>query len=174
MTIVKPFNPRWEYTGDMNLEYGGLYWRPGTRDTFPEMDYVEAVEVLPVSDMGGPDNVYIITTGSIYLGEDNRDSALSCCGYSWAEDENGLGYVLDTMGGAYPVNRRMGLTMLVDAYKAYHGMDADAMNGETVIRIGSEVDPDDISNGGDAWEGRVSRVYRANRKLERIVREEFL
>lgn len=174
MSSFQRFNPRWRYTGDINLEHGGLYWRPGTPESFPQCDYVEAVQVTPVSDMTrwGADNVFIVESGSIYMPRDRYETALDCCGYTLITGARGGLYIGDGRASPLPVNSRFGQILLVDAFNAYHGVDRDTWAGETLIRIGpEESDPDPEA---EAFLARVDEVHRADAKLENIVRRGFL
>lgn len=134
---------RWHYEGDINLEYGGFYWR--------EMglpDCVEVVRVTPVSDAGGPNNVFEICTGSISLSPANLKGALSCCGFE----------------SANPTRAE-----LVFAFYHYCGIETD----ETlIVRVG----PIDAfwSDGRGGWNPAPDRILRANADLARFVRKEFL
>ena len=65
---------KWNYNGDMGLEYGGFYWREDGAD-----DYVLAVRVTPCSDAGGPDNLFHIESGSIYIGTDPDRARCAVC-----------------------------------------------------------------------------------------------
>jgi hypothetical protein len=93
--------PRWKYSGDVNIEHGGLFWREDGAD-----DYVLAVCVSPCSDAGGPTNMFWIEVGSIYMptDPDKRKRALDCIG---ASSDN-------------PTRDE-----LVHAFHAYSGIDAD-------------------------------------------------
>ena len=138
---------KWNYNGDMNLEYGGFYWKEDGAD-----DYVLCVRVTPCSDAGGPNNQFWIESGSIYMPNDpeKRRRALSVCGY---ENEP---------------NPSRG--MLVDAFMAYQGVERDCMNGQTVVQIGAKAD-----EPGHGWgEVRVDQVIRGNAKLANYVRDNFL
>lgn len=109
----------WIYRGDLNVECGG-FWILDEGDD----DFVTVAELVPVSDMGGPDNLFILVRGSIYLPleEDKRKSALDTIG--WFDQSN-----------PDPAHYRM---CLIDAFRAYHGIEQDVWNGETVIRVGPE------------------------------------
>ena len=99
----------WNYDGDVNLAYGGTYWREDGAD-----DYVLAVRVTPCSDAGGPDNKWHIESGSIYMPTD-RAAPLDIIGVEPAN-----------------ATRRD----LVSAWLAYSGIDRYTWNGETVVTIG--------------------------------------
>src|ERR1700685_3511801 len=66
---------RWHYMGDINLEYGGYFWREDGAD-----DYVLCVRVTPCSDAGGPNNLFWIEQGSIYMDATKRQQCLSVIG----------------------------------------------------------------------------------------------
>jgi hypothetical protein len=137
---------KWNFNGDINLEYGGFFWREDGAD-----DYVRAVRITPCSDAGGPDNLFHVEQGSIYMPLDaaKRKSALSVCGY---ENE------------ANPSR-----SMLVDSFMAYHGIDRDSMNGEQVVRIGKAQEL-----ARDGWNPEPDFVLRGNSSLERFVKGQFL
>lgn len=150
--------PRWNYSGDMNLEYGGLFWREDGAD-----DYVLAVKVTPCSDAGGPDNLFHIEHGSIYLGTDvkRHKSALDCCGYKLADD----GTMTDGAGGTF--TKKQARARLVEAMDAYCGLDNRT---EHVVQIG-KAEPED---GRGGWSPEPDTILRGNAKLRNFVREEFL
>jgi hypothetical protein len=136
---------QWNYCGDINIEHGGYFWREDGAD-----DYVLCVRVTPCSDAGGPDNMFWIEHGSIYLPDDaeKRKRALDCCG--WIDD-------------AATTTR----AQLVDAFLAYYGSDTDA---QTVVRVGPKQD------GRREWndETQPDKVLRSNASLENYVRNNFL
>lgn len=145
---------KWNYNGDINLRYGGFWWKEDDAD-----DYVLAVRVTPCSDGGGPDNLYLVEQGSIYMPLDpaKRHSALQGCGYENEETPS--------------------RSMLVDAFMAsnrpsmaYWGIERDTYNGETVIQIGKH--KKDTSR--DGWSPEPDVILRGNASLERYVRANFL
>lgn len=133
---------KWNYNGDVNLKCGGYFWRVNN----PTDDFAEIVDVVPESDMGGPDNVFLIEIGSIYFNPETRADALKCCGY--ADDET------------------LTTGMLVDAYKAYSGVEGDY---SMTIQIGK----DDPFRSRDSHFPDVY-VIRGNWKLKNYVKREFL
>lgn len=135
----------WTYSGDTNLEYGGLFWQ---WDGGP--DYVAAIRVAPVSDSGGPDNVYEITRGSIYMPQD-------------ADNARALDVVGHTIVGPPE------LMTLVAAWEAYHGMDLDSYGGRAVVRIGKAEDAN--PNG---WNPAPDVILPGNARLKNYVEREFL
>ena len=136
---------KWNYNGDMGLGYGGFYWREDGAD-----DYVLAVRVTPCSDAGGPDNLFHIESGSIYIGTDPKRlaSALDCIGQtpddSTRED-------------------------VVYALMAYGGIDSEI---ETVIRIGK--DDSDYMRRASGWNPEPDTVLRKGTDLRRYVERSFL
>jgi hypothetical protein len=136
---------RWHYSGDNNLENGGLFWREDGAD-----DYVCAVQVTPCTDAGGPDNLFWIEVGSIYLPKDEakRKSALSYIGSSpdsCTREE------------------------LVYAFQAYFGIERDCWNGSNVVQIGK------AQEGRREFGAlEVTHKLRGNASLERFVRRSFL
>jgi len=165
---------RWNYNGDINLRHGGYFWREDDAD-----NYVLAVDVIPLSDVGGADNQFWIEEGSIYLPPEltrrrnalsiylppkltRRRNALSTCGYTMADD----GSITDCMGAVHKRGTKTHRSLLVDAFKAYHGIEADYVR--TTVQIG----PDD-----PYFDKKLEPVdvrLRANAKLRNYVRREHL
>ena len=136
--------PLWNYVGDVSLRHGGYYWREDDAD-----DYVLAVEIIPCSDAGGPDNLFWINEGSIYITPERAAAALE----SYVDN---------------PADATR--AQIVDAVMGHYGMERDA---ETVLRIGPVEDPDDAWR----WEGMTAEpdvVLRGNAKLRRWVERECL
>ena len=136
---------KWNFNGDVNLEYGGFFWREDGAD-----DYVLAVRVTPCVDAGGPDNLFHIEQGSIYMPTDpaKRKSALACCGYEMETATR---------------------SMMVDAFMAYGGIERDSMNGEQVVQIGQKQELE-----REGWNPEPDYVLRGNASLEKFVRANFL
>ncbi|QIV65815.1 hypothetical protein Cp1R7AA1_025 [Mesorhizobium phage Cp1R7A-A1] len=148
---------KWNYSGDINREYGGFYWREDGAD-----DYVRAVRITPCSDAGGPDNLYSIEQGSIYIPADHakRLSAISMFGYTM--DANGV--VTDTTGTvATPEQARM---YIVEAMLAYHGIESDS---DTILQIGRAQE-----NNPGGWSPEADIVKPHNLNLQRFVEREYL
>lgn len=141
----------WKYSGDVNVKEGGMW----INDEGDE-DFVRVVEITPCSEAGGPDNLFYITRGSIYMPTDEarRKAALETIGWY---DENGD-----------EAHKR---ACLIDAFRAYHGIDADAMGGEIVIRVGPE---DKDFWDGKGWNPKPDRILRANVNLKNYIEREFL
>jgi hypothetical protein len=132
----------WQYSGDLNLCEGGYFWREDGAD-----DYVLAVEIIPCSAAGGPDNLFWINEGSIYITPKRAEDALA----SYCE-----------------LSHEPTRADVVAAIISYYGMERD---NETTLRIGKpEPDPDnwrfDSSNfevdvilrGGSSLANWVKRV----------------
>ena len=134
----------WKYMGDVNIECGGYYWRDVGED-----DYVEAVQVTPCSDAGGPDNLFYVEKGSIYLG--NAD----------------LANVLDTIGMTPAEATREDI---VYAFNAYRGMERACWGGETVIQVGPTEEP----YRWDGWSPEPDYKLRRNVNLRRHIENNFL
>jgi len=149
---------RWNYSGDINLEYGGLFWRKDGNAT----DYVLAIEVTPCSNGGGPDNKFVVVDGSIYLPENKYQAALDCCGYKL--DENGN--IVDCLGDVHKKGSKGYWFLLVDAFRAYHGVEDDCT---CIVQIGKAE-----ACGGRGYNPEVTDQLRANAKLKNWVRREFM
>lgn len=138
---------RWNYCGDINLRYGGFFWQESGY-----ADHVYCVDVIPCSDMGGPDNLFIIEKGSIYLP---------------LEDAERVKSALDVIGMTSDEAKRFDL---IYAFKAYGGQDVDCRE---TVQIGKRDEFYDYDRGGfDMPE--IDRQLRANAKLKNYVRREFL
>lgn len=139
-------NKRWNYCGDMNLECGGFYWQESGYD-----DDVYCVEVIPASEMGGPDNLFLIQyDASIYLGNpDTINRALECCG--WVED-----------------SAKATRAQIVEAVRAYQGADDRSIDW---VAIG-KVEESGTYCGFSMPE--IDVQLRGNASLARFVRREYL
>lgn len=138
---------KWNYNGDLNIHEGGYYWREDGSE-----DYVCAVRVTPCSDAGGPDNLFRVEAGTVYIGGSSerdvqrRASALACIGIDAPEE----------------AQRRD----IVEGLMAYGGMDD---REETVVRIGK---PQEQESGG--WSPLPDVILRGNASLRRYIKREFL
>jgi hypothetical protein len=134
---------KWNYNGDVSLSYGGYFWREDGAD-----DYVLVVRVQPCSDAGGPDNLFWIEQGSLYLPDDadKRRCALAACG--WDKEES-------------PCR-----AMLVDAFIAYGGIDRDRT---VVVRFGPAQPA-----GREFGTMEPDVILRANASLKNYVKNNFL
>jgi hypothetical protein len=135
---------KWQYRGDVDLREGGLFWKEDDAD-----DYVLAVEVIPCSAAGGPDNLFWINEGSIYITPERAKSALEGYGTAYADATR---------------------ADIVEAIMSHYGMESDI---ETKLRIGPrEPDPDNWRFDSSNFEEDV--VLRAGSKLENWVKRECL
>ncbi len=135
---------KWQYRGDRDLCEGGFFWKEDDAD-----DYVLAVEVIPCSAAGGPDNLFWINEGSIYITPERAKQAME--GYYEPDSEPTRGDI-------------------VEAIMSHYGMERDA---ETVLRIGKpEADPDQWRFDSSNME--VDVVLRGGSSLERWVKRECL
>jgi hypothetical protein len=140
---------RWHYVGDINIEHGGYFWCEDGQD-----DYVRIVRVTPASDMEGPDNVFMIESGSVYLptSPTERKQVLKYLDIGYTENTS--------------------LAWLVEAFLSYSGIDNDAYNDEQYVRIGPEQDMD--RKNSDYFRRKINRVLRASASLENYVKRECL
>ena len=134
----------WNYNGDVGLRHGGFYWREDGAD-----DYVVVVDVTPCSAAGGPDNLFWIAEGSVYITPERAATALESCDMTYADATRG---------------------QIVESIMAYYGMETDT---QTVLRIGRAEDPN------DSWRWsehpvEPDVVLRGNAKLRRWVERECL
>lgn len=143
----------WKYYGDMNIEYGGMFVLDEGDD-----DFVRAVEVIPCSDAGGPDNLFVVEEGSIYMPTDTakRNNAISCIGCKILDDGtmNDNGTIVQPDDPAFRLNLIMG-------FRAYHGMDRDR---DHVVQMGKR--SEDFGRG---WSPEPTAKIRANGNLYRWV-----
>lgn len=126
----------WEYTGDSNLENGGMFYRfPDGADGpeyWPASDYADAVEVIDLeSATGAPSGAYWINRGPVYMPKpwdsfysERLESILATCGYSLesADKESGAVVILDGAGGR--VTGPDAARLALDAFRAYWGQEA--------------------------------------------------
>lgn len=135
---------KWNYRGDVNLCEGGYYWREDGAD-----DYVLAVEVVPCSAAGGPDNLFWISEGSIYITPERAKDALE--GFGISPDEATRDDIVDAIISHYGLERGV----------------------ETTLRIGKpEPDPDNWRFDSANFE--VDVVLRAGSSLKNWVKRECL
>ena len=148
----------WNYNGDMNIKNGGFFWREDGSD-----DYVLAVRVTPCADAGGPDNLFVVECGSIYLPReiDQQRAAFECCGWTLSDD----GTLTDYAGGVFKSDALRELE--VDARMAYAGMERDR---DIVIRIGR----DESTDGRSGWNPSPDIVKPANLNLRRFIENNYL
>lgn len=140
---------RWHYIGDINIEYGGTYIQESGY-----LDHAYYVDTVPCSDCGGPNNLFWIEKGSVYLGNPSHVArALECMGHEKGDKVS----LIET---AYAVFR-------------YMGGDCDIRR---IIQIGKG-DADsyyrDYGFRGFAYP-EVDEYLRGNVSLKRYVRREWL
>jgi hypothetical protein len=136
-------NHQWHYCGDISLAYGGYFWREDGAD-----DYVLVVRVTPCSDAGGPDNLFWIEEGSLYIPDNRPDelkSALDCCGYK---------------------EEKPSRAVVVESLIAYRGFDHDPA---TVVRFGPAQPA-----GHEFGSIEPDVILRANASLKNYVKKNFL
>jgi len=132
---------KWKYSGDINLECGGFYWLDDGSD------YIQAVVVTPCSDAGGPDNLFHVDKGHIFI------------------DPAKAANMLDVIGMT-PVEASR--DDLIYAAQAYGGIERDF---ESVLRFGKD-ESEYVSGGG--WNPSPDTVLRRNTNLRKYVEREFL
>lgn len=145
---------KWNYCGDGNLECGGYYWRQDD----PEDDWAYCVDVNGSDAFGGPDNIYLVQVGTLYIPESDKDkqACLDVCGYKLIDNA-----IHDCAGGIFPLDSEHGKALLMDSVKAYGGVEADY---NVVIQIGkldSDVEyvfePTDIIHGNTDLRKHIER-----------------
>lgn len=74
----------WNYFGDVNLEYGGYFYKAS------EWDYADVIEVMPCSDAGCQGNAWWVSQGIVTLevSDETLNSALSSIGFSGEVTDN--------------------------------------------------------------------------------------
>lgn len=137
----------WQYNGDVNIRYGGYYWKEDGAD-----DYVLAVLITPCSDAGGPDNQFWIEEGLIWLGDSERQTrALDCIGV--------------VPGDA---TRRD----YVEAALAYYGIERDSEQTLQTLQIGAKAG--DASHSWGGFPGGSDIILHGNAKLRRFIERDIL
>ena len=159
----------WDYSGDIKLESGGMFFKP------LQDGMIEAVIVTPVSDAGGPDNKFLIESGSLHAGEepDAWQESLDVCGYSVTHTpgaDGGYWSIVDGMGAAHSVKTRHGMALLADAVRGCKGIDGPMRE---VVQIGAD-DPLWGDNRGGAWNPDPDTTLRGNAKIANYVAKHFL
>lgn len=136
----------WTNFGDISPEHGQL-WVKGAHVDNTE-DFAEVVEIRCATDFGGPDNVYIICGGSIYIPLDDEtkmESALDCICVSPSQ--------------ATWIDKMLGC-------EAYSGIDTDSMQ---IVSVGKVTDTDAMPHG---WE--VETQLHGNRSISKWLAKEYL
>ena len=158
----------WKYTGDMNLEHGGLFFKLPDGEPIDGIrnDYVDAVEVIDLSGaVGGPDCIHRIERGTIYMPRAKWQDALDCCGYRLHQSADGRDLIWD--GHEHHEIDGDGLLLLVSAFQGYSGL-SDTENNTATVQIGklTAYDPDPVFE--------PDTFLRGNVKLTRYVEREWL
>jgi hypothetical protein len=160
----------WKYTGDKNIECGGMFYNDEGPDSMP--DYIEVVIVTPASDGGGVDNVFYVERGSIYMPNDDlkrmRNTADIC---GWTLDEGKNLRVPSYSGESDTVLEFQSpewRARMLDAWLAYHGIDGP---DSWVVRVG----PRDKDTDDSGWLSQHEPDFklRSNVNLKRWIENEF-
>ena len=71
----------WQYTGDVNVSYGGLFVN---LDGSQEHDYLDGIEVVDLESAAGADGLILIDFKTLLFFRDKKKikEALACCGRS--------------------------------------------------------------------------------------------
>lgn len=148
---------QWTYNGDVNLEHGGYYWRQDD----PEDDYAYCVSVCGSDGFGGPDNIYLVTDGTVYIPDDAkaRQDCLDVCGYKLIDNA-----IHDCCGGVFPLDTEDGRALLIDAIKASNGVEADSDNVIQIGKLDADADdyifePTDIIHGNNDLRNYIERTF---------------
>lgn len=149
----------WVYSGDVNLEYGGVFYKIDPAD-WDRYDYCTAVRVDPCSDAGGPDNCWWVEELTVTRPKgDKLKDVLSVDSYSLTEDGNHVKVGDDVINIYTPQGRRI----IAECCVAYGLYDKD--RGIT-IQIGAKqsdckekVTPDEILRGNSKLENYVKREW---------------
>ncbi len=131
----------WLYTGDMNLEHGGLFVHMAQYQAGETS--VDVVEVRPDSDRGGADNVFHVQPGVLYTERDNWDTILAHAGVRMAVIGGLPVMVEDGLRG--PADYQLATTpaaLLRRLEALHHYLGAEESGPGYVVRVGR---PDDLS-----------------------------
>lgn len=152
---------KWEYTGDVNIEHGGFFYLDEGDD-----DFIHVVNVTPASDGGGPENVFLVEFGSVYMPTNlaRMRSAASVCGYEIADDRA----LIDCTGATFAYQSPEWRINMLYAWKAYHGIDGP---DSRIIRVGK---PDKHAQPGSFLaEMEPDFILRSNANLKKFIQNEF-
>ena len=130
----------WTYDGDRDVRYGGHFWMRNGDDTT-----VEIVRVIPLSDEGGPDNMFRIQNGFLDLDSDDLEAARECADVTPGDMGSDVSALLH--------------------YSGLGNVDADY-----TVRIGAE----DRLWGGRGPHPEPDYVLNGRTKLENWIRKEYL
>ncbi|MGR3178763.1 MAG: hypothetical protein ACUZ8E_11965 [Candidatus Anammoxibacter sp.] len=153
---------KWNYNGDVNLECGGYYWRQDD----PEDDYVYCVGIVGSNAFGGPDNIYLVESGTLYIPESDKDkqACLNTCGYKLIDN-----MIHDCCGGIFSLDSDHGKILLIDSIKAYYGVES-GYGGQEVIQIGKLDSQYDESD----YVFNPTIVIHGNNNLRKYIEKEYL
>jgi hypothetical protein len=73
----------WIYDGDVGIRHGGFYWKRRSEDSTE----VDIVQVHPLSDEGGPDNMFRIMVGIVDLADERIGEARISAGMPADHDD---------------------------------------------------------------------------------------
>ena len=136
---------RWNYSGDVSIRHGGMYWR----DDNVSDDQVHLVEVSPLSDEGGPDNLFRVRVGMLHI-PDNAETLEKA----------------HSVTGSDPATASREETVL--AMRSWQDMDADEV---FVLRIGT---PDQFWSGREENNPEPVVVLRSDASLRNWIKREYL
>jgi len=140
------------YTGDINLQYGGMFL---DLEEFKRWgDFCPVLKVTDLDSACGFESAVLIERGSIYIPEnvEKRESALSCIGIEKGESYTDL--------------------QLIVAFDAYHGIECDSFAGEIILILDKEADSEfegwkaDLDYSKQFWDSGLS--------LKEWLEQEFL
>lgn len=157
---------KWFYTGDMNIECGGMFVFDDGPDLSP--DYLRIVSVTPASDGGGMDNRFLIERGNVYMPNDDLKrmrSTADTCGYKLDDNKN----LIDGLDSVHEFQSPTWRLLMLDAWNAYHGIDSP---DSWVVQVGTEKpDPNRRAEFLDNQE--PDYILRRNVNLKRWIEREF-
>jgi len=141
----------WEYIGDVNLEYGGVFIRLNEADWNAPYGYCDALRITPCSDAGLQDNAYWIEALTVlrWRDENEKASILSCVG---AEDEE-----LSPLGEAEAC-LSYGLCDPANCFPNASG-ETIQIGGKDPFHSGELIKPDRYLKNGSDLEGYVRAVW---------------
>ena len=157
--------PRWDYSGDVNLECGGTFFRQGA--DWQRYGYVDAVRVTPCSDAGGQDNAFWVERLTINRPDSMAEIRDVLSIYSYTIEGESGDIVEPHSGETIAIANSPAFDrVLIEACLSYGRYDKDY--GET-IQIGKRADE---YHSGDVV--KPDLILRGNCKLENYVRKQFL
>lgn len=127
MSIRKP----WEYSGDVNIEYGGEYIYL-CRKTWESDFGVPCVRVCPLSDCGGKENHFHVIAGDIIRPRyENLQGILKTCGF-WLDD---WGNICGGYGVVFTPDSDYYFRILVDSCMRHNGVESAC---SVIVAIGKD------------------------------------